>query len=156
MPKGLKLCYNWRPIVAFIARRKSFKHIAGGITAAKRCIWSVVHEALQRRLLPTAKGCHLQRHTYLTAKRSLDPNCNLIWRRFSAHTIDQNHHKMVDLLWCFLLPPQQIYSGTATMARRTTAIAPIAKGQMYLQRWFQPAAIICFSCSANPYTLAEG
>ena len=58
---------------------------------------------------------------------------------------------MVDLLWHLLLPLQQIYNGTATMTGRTAAIAPAAKGQMYLQRCFfglqrrfWPATIVLF------------
>ena len=37
---------------------------------------------------------------------------------------------MIDLLWHFLLLPQQIYSSTATVAGRTTAIAPAIKSQI--------------------------
>ena len=63
---------------------------------------------------------------------------------------------MADLLQCFLLPLQQIYSGTITVVGRTTAITPVAKGQMDLQRrffrllqWFWPTAIVQFFCSVH-------
>ena len=63
---------------------------------------------------------------------------------------------MTNQLRCFLLPPQQIYSGTATVAGRIAAIASTTKGQINLQRrffgllrQFWPATIVQFFCSVK-------